>query len=310
MYPRAKSDKNMTKAVHYGRWKASALGKMRAERTAHVMKPEYLAEIERFRLMDDTFMSKCLENAPECIELILQIILGKKDLKVVKSQAEYPIKSLQGRGVRFDVFARDSKGKEYDIEIQRAKDGSEPKRARYNSALMDANALKSGEDFDKLRDTYVIFITENDVMGGGKDVYKIDRTIQELDGKAFGDGTHIIYVNGATRSKSDIGKLMHDFLCSSATEMYFDILKRQVNQFKNSEEGRRYMCEAMERIRAEGKTEGIVEGEARGKREGKRETMFAMAKRMLKSGMLALKDVARFSGLSLAQVKELQASMA
>ncbi len=177
-----------------------------------------LAEMERFRLMDDTFMSKCLENAPECIELILQIIIGKKDLKVVKSQTEYPIKNLQGRGVRFDVFARDSKGKEYDIEIQRAKDGAEPKRARYNSALMDANALKSGEDFDKLRDTYVIFITENDVMGRGQDVYVYDR-IENVSGEHLDDGTHIIYVNGATRSKSDIGKLMHDFLCSNAAEM-------------------------------------------------------------------------------------------
>jgi predicted transposase/invertase (TIGR01784 family) len=111
-----------------------------------VMKPEYLALIENFRLMDDNFMSKCLENAPECIELMLRIILGKKDLKVIKSQTECPIKSLQGRGVRFDVFARDSKGREYDIEIQRADKGAEPKRARYNSALMDANALKSGED--------------------------------------------------------------------------------------------------------------------------------------------------------------------
>ena len=128
------------------------------------MKPEYLELIENFRLMDDTFMSKCLENAPECIELMLRIILGKKDLKVVKSQTEYPIKSLQGRGVRFDVFARDSEGKEYDIEIQRADKGAEPRRARYNSALMDANALKSSDDFGKLRDTYVIFITENDVI--------------------------------------------------------------------------------------------------------------------------------------------------
>ena len=262
------------------------------------MNPECLTLIENFRLMDDTFMSKCLENAPECIELILQIIIGKKDLKVISSQTEYPIKSLQGRGVRFDVFARDSKGMEYDIEIQRADKGAEPKRARYNSALMDANALKSGDDFDKLRDTYVIFITENDVMGGGKDAYWIDRTVRELGGRTFGDGTHIIYVNGATHSKSDIGKLMHDFLCSNAAEMYFDILKRQVSQFKNSDEGRHYMCKAMERI------------EARGKREGKRETMLATAKRMLKSGMLALKDIAKFSGLSLAQVKKLQASMA
>ena len=287
----------MTKAKHNGRRKASALGKTRAERSVYVMERESLAVVKNLRLMDDTFMSKCLENAPECIELILQIILGKKDLKVVKSQTEYPIKNLQGRGVRFDVFARDSQGKEYDIEIQRAKDGAEPKRARYNSALMDANALKSGEDFDKLRDTYVIFITENDMMGDGQDAYSYLR-MEERSGKRLHDGTHIIYVNGATRSKSDIGKLMHDFLCSNASEMYFDILKRQVSQFKNSEEGRHTMCEAMERI-AE-----------RNKAEGKRETMFAMAKRMLKDGILALKDVARYTGLSLAQVKKLQASMA
>ena len=70
------------------------------------------------------------------------------------------------------------------------------------------------------------------------------------------------------------------------------------------------MCEAMERIRAEGKTEGIVEGVARGKREGKRETMLAMAKRMLKDGILALKDIARYTGLPLAQVKKLQPTVA
>ena len=287
----------MTKARHNGRRKASALGKTGAECSTHVMNPEYLALIENFRLMDDTFMSKCLENAPECIELILQIILDKKDLKVVKSQTEYPIKSLQGRGVRFDVFARDSKGKEYDIEIQRAKDGAEPKRARYNSALMDANALKSGEDFDKLRDTYVIFITENDVMGKGLDLYAFDR-IDKTAGLDLHDGTHIIYVNGATRSATDIGRLIHDLLCRDAADMYFDVLKKRVGDFKQTEEGRRTMCEAVERI-----------AERRGARV-KRETMIAMAKRMLKSGMLALKDVAKFSGLSLAQVKKLQASMA
>lgn len=54
------------------------------------------------------------------------------------------------------------------------------------------------------------------------------------------------------------------------------------------------MCETMEKIKA----------------EGKRETMIAMAKRMLESGKLMLKEVAEFSGLSLAQVKKLQASMA
>ena len=297
----------MVKSRHNGKRKAieTVAHKARAGRSAYVMNPEYLSEIKRFRLMDDDFMSKCLEHAPECIELILQIILGKKDLKVVKSQTEYPIKSLQGRGVRFDVFARDLEGKEYDIEIQRADHGAEPKRARYKSALMDANALESGEDFGKLRDTYVIFITENDVMKRGQEVYVYDRT-EKVSGEHLGDGTHIIYVNGATRSETEIGKLVHDLRCPDASEMYFEVLRKQVSQFKNSEEGRHVMCKAMEELGA--RHEAI--GEARGKREGKRETMLAMAKRMLKDGILALKDIARYSGLSLAQVKKLQAEMA
>ena len=294
---------DMAKPTHKGKRNAveTVARKARARRSVSVMKPEYLAEIERFRLMDDDFMSKCLENAPECIELILQIILGKKDLKVVKSQTEYPIKSLQGRGVRFDVFARDSEGREYDIEIQRANDGAEPKRARYNSALMDANALKSGEDFGGLRDTYVIFITENDVMGDGQEVYVYDRT-ERKSGKRLGDGTHIIYVNGATRSETEIGKLVHDLLCRDEAKMYFDLLRKRVSEFKNSEEGRQIMCKAVE--------EYAERRAAESKAEDKRETMLATAKRMLKSGMLALKDIARYSGLTLAQVKKLQASMA
>ncbi len=279
--------------------------KATAGRSAYVMNPEYLALIEDFRLMDDDFMSKCLENAPECIELMLRIIIGKKDLKVVKSQTEYPVKSLQGRGVRFDVFARDSEGMEYDIEIQRSDHGAEPRRARYNSALMDANALDSGEDFGKLRDTYVIFITENDVMKRGQEVYSYLRTEEHCGDKLL-DGTHIIYVNGATRSETEIGKLVHDLRCRDAAEMYFDVLRIRVSQFKNSEEGRHYMCEVMERIEARGEARGKAEG----KREGKRETMLATAKRLLANGKLMLKEIAECSGLSLAQVKKLQAEMA
>ena len=293
----------MAKSIHKGTRKAveSVARKARAGRFSSVMKPEYLAEIARFRLMDDDFMSKCLENAPECIALMLQIILGKKDLKVVKSQTEYPIKSLQGRGVRFDVFARDSKGREYDIEIQRADKGAEPKRARYNSALMDANALNSGEDIGKLCDTYVIFITEKDVMKKGLDVYSFDR-VDKNAGLDLGDGTHIIYVNGATRSATEIGKLVHDLRCREASEMYFDVLKKQVSQFKNSEEGRLTMCKAMEELGAR--------REARGEARGKRKTMIETAKRLLANGKLMLKEIAECSGLSLAQVKKLRAEMA
>ena len=66
------------------------------------------------------------------------------------------------------------------------------------------------------------------------------------------------------------------------------------------------MCKAVEEFAERRAAEAKAEGE----RKGERKTMLATAKRMLESGMLALKDIAKFSGLSLAQVKKLQASMA
>ena len=110
-------------------------------------------------------------------------------------------------------------------------------------------------------------------MGDGQEVYVYDRT-EKISGRILGDGTHIIYVNGATRSETEIGRLIHDLLCRDAAKMHFDVLRKRVSQFKNSEEGRHYMCKAMEEFgnRREAR------GEARGKAEGKRETMFATAK--------------------------------
>ena len=66
----------MAKHVQIGTRKAArtVARKAMAGRSSSVMKPEYIELIENFRLMDDTFMSKCLENAPECIELMLRII--------------------------------------------------------------------------------------------------------------------------------------------------------------------------------------------------------------------------------------------
>ena len=105
-------------------------------------------------------------------------------------------------------------------------------------------------------------------------------------------------MNGATRSATEIGKLVHDLLCRDAAKMYFDVLRKRVCQFKNSEEGRRTMCEAVERI-----------AERRGARV-KRETMIATAKRLLANGKLVLKEIAQCTGLSLAQVRKLQAERA
>ncbi len=43
--------------------------------------------------------------------------------------------------------------------------------------MLDANIIEPGEEFEKLPETYVIFITENDAFGWTLLIYHIDRTI-------------------------------------------------------------------------------------------------------------------------------------
>ncbi len=127
------------------------------------------------------------------------------------------------RSVRFDILATDSTGAKINVEIQRADKGAGRKRARYNSSMMDATLLKKGDDFDNLPETWVVFITENDVIGKGLPLYPVERCFLGT-GERFEDGSHILYVNGAYRGDTPIGKLMHDFSCTNAADMYYTAL--------------------------------------------------------------------------------------
>lgn len=43
-----------------------------------------------------------------------------------------------------------------------------------------------------------------------------------------------------------VGKLMHDFRCTSAVDMFFQELAKPVRHFKETEGGRSQVCKAME----------------------------------------------------------------
>ena len=124
-------------------------------------------------------MSICFDNYIEGAELLLKIILDRDDLTVTEVKTQKELKNLQGRDIRLDIYATDKSGVKYDIEVQRADKGAHKKRARYHSGMVDSDMLKPGEDFDELRENYVIFITENDVLGYNQPIYHIERTIKE-----------------------------------------------------------------------------------------------------------------------------------
>lgn len=157
---------------------------------------EDLQRLKDFRLLDDDFLTKCFEKDTASIEMVLQIVLEKPDLEVLDVRTQVFVENLLNRSVRLDILATDSTGAKLNVEIQRSDKGAGRKRARYNSSMMDANLLKKGEEFNKLPETWVIFITENDVMGKGLPLYPIERCFLGT-GEKFEDGSHILYVNGA-----------------------------------------------------------------------------------------------------------------
>ena len=262
---------------------------------------EDLQRLRGFRLLDDDFLTKCFEGDPKYIQLVLQIVLEMPDLVLSDVRTQVFVENLLNRSVRLDILATDSTGRKINVEIQRADKGAGRKRARYNSSMMDANLLRKGEDFDKLPETYVVFITEHDVLGDGQSLYKIERYISGSS-KKFENGSHILYVNGEYRDETPIGRLMHDFSCTNPENMYYDELAERVRFFKESKEGVAIMCKAMEDMRNESIKAGIKEGRKEGRKEEKKQTVL----RMLELGKYALEEVATISGLPLDEVKKLQ----
>ena len=221
---------------------------------------KYRSVIDKLTLMSDVFMRNVL-NKPECAEYILQVILQKK-LKVLEVVVQKDYKNLQGRSAILDCVASDDEGRKFDIEVQQESEGASPKRARYHSGLLDMNTLNQGEDFEELPDSYVIFITRKDCLGYGLPIYHIHRTIRET-GTEFGDEANIIYVSVVNNEDTELGRLMHDFQCCNAEDMYSEVLAGRVRELKKTQEGVDTMCEEMKELM----DESYKEGETRAKIE-------------------------------------------
>ena len=254
---------------------------------------DYIHKIKRLRIIDDDFMSIFFNDNIECTKLVLNIILNRDDLKVSEVKTQKEIKNIQGRAIRLDIYASDSTGVRYDVEIQREDKGANLKRARYHSSMVDANMLKPGESFSDLRENYIIFITENDVIGMNEPIYHINRFIEEGN-VHFNDGEHIIYVNGSIKTTDTaLGRLMSDFYCTEADKMYYKELSDKIKYYKESEKGVTTMCEIWEEIRNEGIMEGKIE----------------LATNLIKDGAYSLEKIAELTGISIDKIRELAGNL-
>lgn len=210
----------------------------------HVNK-EMLKLLKSFTLFDDIRSRMFFDEQPKLIKEMLSIILNK-EIEVIEAYTQDDNSSLESRNAIFDVYVKDKSGKLYDIEVQNSMKDMPLKRARYYSSVLDRK-LEKGEDFDKLPETYVIVIANEDPFKRKKPKYFFDRSIivdnEVLD---YTDQSHILYVNGTIKGKKDkLSMLMHDFSCNKSKDMYLKSFKERMRYQEQPKEQMK-MCEKMD----------------------------------------------------------------
>ena len=207
---------------------------------------EKIERIKEFRLIDDIFFEVFASDIPACQE-ILRVILEDAELIVNDVVVQSSERNLYGRSVRLDALCTLGNGSLCNIEIQRADNDNHLKRARFNAANITVKESETGTNFEKVKDVYIIYISEKDFFKGGFTTYHIDKVIRE-NGITVDDGLHEIFVNASVNDGSNIAEMMQCFTQKSLNNPKFRAVTRRFKELKETEGGLTTMCKLMDDI--------------------------------------------------------------
>ena len=256
--------------------------------------------LDRLTLLDDSFFRLVMKDRPECITLLITVILEKHDIDVDEVILQADDHSLEHRSVVFDVLVRDVMGNYYNVEIQNGREGASERRIRVNSAHLDVRMLSKGMSANEIMDSYVIVICDEDYFDKKRTIVEVERYFD--DGCVYNDGNHIIYFNTSVMDlNTPEGKLAYDLKCTDPEKMHYNELKEAVAAYKNSETGERKMSSVWKEVKDEGIEKGII--------KGKVERSTEVAKNLLAQKVLSNEQIAQATDLSLDEVSRIKAQM-
>lgn len=153
----------------------------------------------RYPLENHVIFAKVMGNQPVCQEFIQRLftdrnVTGVKDLEVTDITTEATIiPGVYSKSVRFDVLFGDDMAL-YNIEMQVAREEDLPRRGRYYSAALDIANLEKGKHYEKLRQSFIIFVCRFDYFGKGEAIYTFERYDKKSQ-TSYLDGSYIILLN-------------------------------------------------------------------------------------------------------------------
>lgn len=281
----------------------------------------YKKTLQEMNLLDRFLFAEVMEDN-ETLENVLEIIQGYPVSLEDKAQAEKELRRTpRNKRVFFDVYGEDIRNAVYDVEAQKENTHDFPKRTRYYNGMVDLNMLRPGEDYNKLKDVYIIMIMPFDLFGEGRYRYTFHMTCDEIPGLNLGDRVTRIFLNTQGRIKDGVSEELIQMLkyfenttketaAESQSEKIRQLEKRVEETKANEEVGIRFMnaFEEKMRERQEGREEGLAEGErigeTRGKSLGEAAKQQEIARKMLEEG-LDLTLIQKITGLTRKKIQSL-----
>lgn len=232
-------------------------------------------------------------SKPENCLYLLRSIFPKFGLKDVEVTPQKQInKKLREKNVIMDLWAKAKDGKIFDVEMQTTKQKWAGVRFRYYQSLADQDSLKSGEDIEKICETYIIFIYPFDPYGEGKYIYEGTFLLdKDNPDSSVNTKTHWISIN-AQGYKGKITPELKEFLdyikyglSENSSSFIKKIDQERLDYIRSTEwrDAQMSLAVLLSDERAEARKEGRKEGRQEGRREGKLEAQRTAVKNFVQN---------------------------
>ena len=220
------------------------------------------------------------------------------------------------KSIRLDLYFKNS-NRVYNVEMQRSDDNDIARRARYYSSIIDANLIEQGTTYDKLLDSYVIFLCTKDPFKKGNYIYKFKSMCENEKDLCENNGRYNIYLN-TKGTNGDINldlELLFEYINGGTSAIgkktnneLVNLIDDYVVEFNSSNTWRKgYMT--LELLMQDNYKAGLAKGEAKG--EAKAEAKYrakakkkeAQSVKAMYSDHVSIDKIAKYVSLSEDEVR-------
>ena len=233
---------------------------------------------EELEIKDDFMFAKVMRDKKLCKKLLERLLQTKiRDIVYLEEQKSINIEK-DAKSIRLDVYIEDG-NRVFDLEMQTTDKRNLPKRSRYYQGMIDLNTIKKGEDYEELKESYVIFICTFDPFKKGRAQYTFENFCIEDKELKLNDGAKKIFFNAKdyiNAEDEEIREFLKYVNGEKSDSPFVKEIEDRVAQIKASEEWRlEYMTLLMreQEIWEEAEEKGRKMGREEGREEGIRGTV-------------------------------------